>query len=603
MSKIYVLAVLPYKELLDMVERVSLNYPELSVDCHVGNLEEGVSIAKKEMENKNYDVILSRGGTAELLRKEIQNSSIFEIPISFEDIFYTVMLGKNYCERFAVVSFPALTSQVNSLCAMLNYDVEIRSICSEMDAYIQLENLQSQGYTMIIGDVITAQTAKELGLNVVLITSNKNSVNEILQQICNLRPIFHKNRRQNKYMDYAQETAPCKLTILNEQREIVFSDFTSENCEKEEFLDSLISNYNNLMEGNEKNHYLEIEGILFYLKMQEHEIEMEHMTYIYSMELFHIKKEDSKKISIFTKTNDIDFSFQSPFGVTNSIGSAKEQIIECSKTGSPVLILGETGTGKDAAAKSIYLRNKEYRKSFFTIDCALTNDKEWVKIFNKNTSPLYYVDGTIYFKNIHCLTKNRISYLMEQLEHSNLFKRNKLIFSETTQPGKEVSIFSKYILENISCFMLHLLPVRERKDDLQSMLVIYLNELNLEYGKRIVGFTEEAKEVFINYPWPGNIAQLKRVLRELVNAEQGLYITRENVEKHLKNEMFQMESAPIYNINLDQTLEEINQDIVHIIMKQENMNQSRAAQRLNIGRSTLWRMLKKTEGRKSGKLE
>lgn len=595
MSMIQVLAILPYKELTDMVRRAAESYPGLAADCFTGNLEEGLYTAKRELEKKKYDLILSRGGTAEILRTEIQSLSVIEIPISFEDIFYSVMLGRNYHEQFAVVSFPALTSQANSLCAMLDYDVEIRSIHSEQEALMQLENLQEQGYTMIIGDVITAQTARKLGLNVVLITSSLNSVHDVLKQICNLKPLIYKKEHQNEYVAAARKRMPCKLIILNDKKEIIYHDLEPEYCDRESLLHYLIKNLEMLTETKTKRRYLEMENCLFYLEIQKQRMEEKNVWFVYVLEIIYRNSAGNQNFSVFTDLNETDFSFQSSYGVTNSLGSAKNDVTECGKTNSPVLIVGEWGTGKDAAAKNIYLRNKKNKNVFFTVDCETTSEKEWGKIFNKNTSPLYNLDCTIYFKNVNALSANHMMHITEQIEQSNILTRNKLIFSETTVPGQELSAFSRYLLENVSCFLLRLLPVRERKDDLRNMLVIYINELNLEFGKRIVGFTDAARDLFLSYPWPGNVSQMKRVLRALVNAEQGIYITQENVEKHLRKEMVQQGGTPTYNINLNQTLEEINQDIVRIIMRQENMNQSKVAKRLNIGRTTLWRMLKRKD--------
>jgi len=124
------------------------------------------------------------------------------------------------------------------------------------------------------------------------------------------------------------------------------------------------------------------------------------------------------------------------------------------------------------------------------------------------------------------------------------------------------------------------------------MLIIYLNEMNVLFGKHIIGLTEEAERIFLDFQWPGNVTQLKRVLRELVMNTEGMYISAEMVEEHIRNEIFDSSETLTFNINLDQTLDGITYDIVNIIMKQENMNQSRTAKRLGVGRTTIWRILK-----------
>ncbi len=123
MNKLEILAILPYRELVSLVEKAVSRYSNIHADCIVGNLEEGLAVAKKQLKKRSYDIILSRGGTAEVLRENITDITILEIPISFEDIFYSIMLARNYQEKFAVVSFPALTRQAHSLCELLGYDI------------------------------------------------------------------------------------------------------------------------------------------------------------------------------------------------------------------------------------------------------------------------------------------------------------------------------------------------------------------------------------------------------------------------------------------------------------------------------------------------
>lgn len=101
MISIQVLAVLPYPELATIIDGIQSDYPALKIHCVIGNLDEGVARSQKALRGHQYDILLSRGGTAERLRETLTNMPIFEIPISFEDIFYAVTLAKNYQKKFA----------------------------------------------------------------------------------------------------------------------------------------------------------------------------------------------------------------------------------------------------------------------------------------------------------------------------------------------------------------------------------------------------------------------------------------------------------------------------------------------------------------------
>lgn len=222
-------------------------------------------------------------------------------------------------------------------------------------------------------------------------------------------------------------------------------------------------------------------------------------------------------------------------------------------------------------------------------------DREWSRFFNKTSSPLLAVNSTIIFKSIEMISPTNARRLQKLIEESTLCRSNKVIF--TAISTGEIPPFARYLLDEVQCMLLQPLPIRKRIEDLRNILVIYMNELNIELGKQIIGFEEKAREIFLDYSWPGNITQLKRVLREIMTGTEGALITSDKVKYYIRNEIFENTEDMNYNIDLNQTLNEINYDIVRMVMKEENMNQSKTAERLGVGRTTIWRILKQNEGR------
>lgn len=142
-------------------------------------------------------------------------------------------------------------------------------------------------------------------------------------------------------------------------------------------------------------------------------------------------------------------------------------------------------------------------------------------------------------------------------------------------------------------------PLRERRKDIPNLLSLCVNQLNVLLGKQVVGFTSDALASMENFPWDGNLAQLDRVVRTLVTKANGPFIDCASVDDVLQAErpgIGVSQNAPGYHlINLRQSLADIEYDVVRLVLQEENNNQSKAARRLNMGRSTLWNMLKKHE--------
>lgn len=508
---INVLAIMPYPELAYQLEKEAVKFPGLRVTCRTGNLDQGLEIAREELRKNHYDIILSRGGTAEVLRKNIRDVCIQEIRVSFEDVFYAMMLARSYKEKYAVVSYSALTRQARTVNDLLGYDLEICSIQSREETLKELRRLRDLGYSMIVGDVFTSQIAEELGLNYVLIMSGENSIHEALYFAENL-------------LTFKQQVKMSAPSVL-----------------------------------------------------------------------FHEEDYKSGSVKLMKTTDDAGYAFQSRYGAVNSVGHTRDAINDCSNTHLPVLIMGEPGTGKVAAAQAIYQKGPYHNNPCYVIHCGTVTDREWTRFFNKTSSPLLSVNSTILFKNVEMISPANARRLQKLIEESTLCRSNKVIFCAVSTG--EIPPFAKYLLDEVPCVLLQPLPIRERIEDLRNILVIYMNELNIELGKQIIGFEDKAREEFLNYSWPGNITQLKRVLREIMNSTEGAFITSDKVKYYIRNEIFEKSEDVSFNIDLNQTLSDINYDVVRMVMKEENMNQSRTAERLGVGRTTIWRILKQYEGK------
>ncbi len=653
MKEVKVLAILPYEELKANVRHYAANYPILSIDCRIGNLQKGLDLARSLLDQTHYDVILSRGGTAELLRKKLPFIPVVEINISFEDVFYAVMLARNYKENFAVVSFPFLTKQVHTLCELLDLDITIHNIHSEEEAKTVVEGLHRQGYTMIVGDVITAQMAREVGMNFVLIMSGKSSIRDALDNISQMLPLKYGIDSLNQHFAGLINHSPYMYMIMDDSYRILFSSFHEGGTRQDPDQVQKAGDYGSKIREGRIQEARDYEGRaqavrdyegrgqearvyeagaydnqahegrkdifsqyfsehmerlaadipirrIFHIGKGLYQIHVERVKgdegyyyYIYGEKIFRQEAEEGAGITLIKNANDEGYAFHSLHGAINSIGQTRETIYNCSRSPLPILILGEEGTGKDAAASSIYRRSGLSDNPYFVIDCEATSDREWYRFFNRTSSPLMHTSCTIHVKNVHRISQQNERRLRSLIEESMLCRRNKMIFSAVLVPGADLSPFVKYLRDDLQTLLLQTLPLRERKEDLKNILVIYLNELNIQFGKQIIGFEKAAEKEILDYQWPGNITQLKRVLRELVTVADAPYITAETVKTYIRNEIFSRADQTVtYNINLNQSLDDITYDVICAIMKQENMNQSSAAKRLGIGRTTVWRILK-----------
>lgn len=232
------------------------------------------------------------------------------------------------------------------------------------------------------------------------------------------------------------------------------------------------------------------------------------------------------------------------------------------------------------------------------------NDRKWNSLISGDNSPLRTVHTTIYFRNPAALTSLQLEKLLDYISQTELTRQNRLIFSliQNSAEFPESETVRTCLETRLPCLTLRLPPLRERTADLPSITALCLHELNMSMGGQIIGFEAEAMERMTAFSWPRNLNQLHHVLRELVVMTHTAYITDADVAQVLAQEAGDESSnrkisdagtGPAYGeSNLTGTLDDITWRAVSQVLKEEHGNREKTAQRLDISRSTLWRMLK-----------
>lgn len=299
-----------------------------------------------------------------------------------------------------------------------------------------------------------------------------------------------------------------------------------------------------------------------------------------------INKNEAPQISIDTFSARSE-NFQNLIDKTKSYAPLK----------TPILIIGARGTGKDSIAYTIYRNSMFHKNPFIVIDAKYISNQKWVELLESEDSLFLNNGYCIYIKNIHLLNESSQKMFESYLVSSNLHKRNKLIFSTIKEASHSLdnNCLLYFIKNKMHALSIVVPELNQRREDIPNLISLYISEYNSLYGKQVIGLEDDAKALLQDFNWVGNIDQLKRVVQELVVLAETSYIDYDTVKNVLKDEVPHSETPRVYNINLNNTLDKITSDIIGIVLKEENYNQSRASKRLGISRSTLWRKLKENQ--------
>jgi len=260
----------------------------------------------------------------------------------------------------------------------------------------------------------------------------------------------------------------------------------------------------------------------------------------------------------------------------------------------PIMLLGEKGTGKEQIAAYLYTIGKFSHHPYYVIDCDIMSEKGWATLFYGSKSCLTEKNVTIYFRHLDLLAPQTLRKLENFIQDSALYVRCRIIFSIDTTPGAKISEEMVEFINTLGLASIQLKPLRKRTAELTQLIGLYLNTLDFDLGKEVIGLTPEAEKVMAEYQWPDNLTQLGRILTDLVLHSSNPYISESEVNAALEKEksLLTTQTALSSVLDLSKKLDEIEKDIVMAVLLKTKGNQSAAAKHLGISRTTLWRMIK-----------
>ena len=619
MEKIRILAIAPYQGMADLIREEGQKRGDIELTVETGDMYEGKRIAE-ELAQKNFDIIISRGGTAQMIRTAVE-IPVIDISISGYDILRAIRLAQSYSGKSVIAGFPAITQSAKTLCDLLQYDVRMITFGGDTEPIKALRQAGKQGCTLALCDVTGLNAAKKIGMNAILISSGSESVQTAIGDAVKMvRSSFYIHKQKELFQSLLKEGGQ-EFLIYDPAGTLWFSSIDT----------ALLSEPLMGLVHSNRSAFLKKAGHTVSRQLGDKVWTMtgRHLFYdgqkytaviIRQAEAFSAEAEGS--VRIYNKDDLADAAgYFGYYGSSNKLGGVSELIDEYSRSKLPVLVLGEAGTGKDRVASLLYENGVFEHAPFYVIDCTRLTEHKWNALFESDNSPLNTVHTTIYFRHLTALTVRLAERMIGHIQRTDLVRRNRLLFSilqDGKDPEREASV--RTLLETkLSCLTLRLLPLRERKDDLPSITTLYLHQLNMSSGKQIIGFEAEAMERMTAFPWPRNLDQLHHVLLELMTMTHTPYISLDHTELALKQEQeklpaprriaretsvsganaaktgadFQMQAS---ESALSGTLDEITYRIICAVLNEEGGSKEKTAKRLDISRSTLWRILKNHDG-------
>lgn len=312
------------------------------------------------------------------------------------------------------------------------------------------------------------------------------------------------------------------------------------------------------------------------------------------------------------------------------------QIELVAPTGYSIILYGESGTGKEVIARTIHQNSARKDKPFIAMDCGtlskeLAGSELFGHVKGAFTGALADKEGHFELANGGTLFLDEVANLSYEIQAALLrviqerkFKRVggtkemetdvRIIVAsnENLQDAYRKGKFREDLFHRFNEFSIVLPAFRQRKEDIPLFAEFFLAKANKELNKEVGGFEPEVMQIFLNYPWPGNLREFRNVIRraalltssglvnarvlpaEIVDTNSYTYINQPAEAPVAQSIAATMPHHPIAHkeTDLKNAAAQAEYDTIMNVLKQVNYNKSRAAEILKIDRKTLYNKIK-----------
>jgi len=300
--------------------------------------------------------------------------------------------------------------------------------------------------------------------------------------------------------------------------------------------------------------------------------------------------------------------------IGNSVPIRKtlEMVQQVAPSSATVLLLGDSGTGKELFARAIHEGSPRRERAFVAVNCAaLPESILESELFGYEEGAFTGArrrkegrfelahTGTLFLDEIAEMspaTQVKILRVLQEGEFERLGGTRSLhvdvrVIAATNKDLRGLvreGRFREDLFYRLDVISIHLPPLRDRRDDIPLLAHHFLQRYAEKNGKAIRGISREAMDVLVDHRWPGNVRELENTIERAVVLSRGDVVTTDELPESLCGEVQQRKSV---TIPLGTPLEEIERQLIHETLKLTRGNKKLAAQLLGTSTRTIYRKL------------
>lgn len=609
------------------------------IEVFQGSLSEGVKIAKEAVK-KGVNIVISRGGTGNLIKKNLE-IPVVNVEINGYDIIHTISHALEYSNQIGVVGFENLVNSADRMKEKMQkaFPIEIATakVKSEREIDAEVYKLFLRGIKVFIGGDDVVYAARKYGCHGMLLESGKEAIIEAIREAKHILEIQLREKEKAQMLksiiDFAYDgiigiDSEGKITVFNPVAEKLTG--CPAHLAIGKIVDSIVENTRMLhvlktgkAELGEFQHIGDTTIVTNRVPIiVNNEVRGAVATF---QEVEKIQKIERKiRHKLYLKGHVAKARFSDIVGKSKKINEVKNKAMQFAGVNSTVLIIGETGTGKELFAQSIHNASPRADKPFVAVNCAaLPENLLESELFGyvegaftgarKGGKPGLFElahSGTIFLDEISEMSPKLQARFLRVLQEKEVIRigddrvipidiriiaaSNKDLYNLV-----EKGNFREDLFYRLCVLQLVIPPLRERKEDIIDIVKFFVNEKSRLLGKEVNAISYEAMNRLMLYEWPGNVRELENVIERAVVLCKGQEIGVEIISEALNDMGSSTDNCSnvdiVENAANEGVLKYMEDEMIKRVLEETRGNKTLAAKKLGISVTTLWRRLKQIE--------
>lgn len=316
-------------------------------------------------------------------------------------------------------------------------------------------------------------------------------------------------------------------------------------------------------------------------------------------------------------TNNTSYAFPDIVGKSEGILTAIEHAHKAARANCSILVIGETGTGKELFVQSIHNDSARGKEPFIPINCAAIPDTllegmlfGTVKgAFTGSTDNAGLFEqagsGTLFLDEINSMKIDLQAKMLRVLQEKKIRRvggKNeipvdcRIISSMNVDPVKcmECGSLRSDLYYRLAGLSLYIPPLRERKEDIEVYIDFFISRFKQKYSCSVLGVSDKLMNALKKYDWPGNVRELEHFIESAINMVEGdekidfehlpTYLHDKMISEKVEYSVKELSDTPK---NLNQILWNVEKNVVEEVLKTHGGNITLAAKTLGMGRQNL----------------